>query len=75
MVRNDIQFALRAAMVARGLGVQHPTRRKPDQKLTTEMALEWFGGIQVVFVRMPGTEWTRTTPELCLEAHDILALL
>ena len=39
------------------------------------MALEWFGGIQVVFVRMPGTDWTRTTPELCLEAHDILALL
>ncbi|MCB9765445.1 MAG: IS1634 family transposase [Alphaproteobacteria bacterium] len=75
MVRNHLQFTLRARMLERGEGIMHPFRKKEDLKLTTEMALEWFGGIHVVFVSIDQQPWRRTAPELCAEALDILKLL
>lgn len=75
MVRNYLQFTLRARMRDRGEGIMHPFRRKRDDRLTAEMALEWFNGIQIVYVKLPGTDWTRTAPKLCDEALEILALL
>ena len=75
MVRNFFQFTLRARMKQRGRGIKHPFRKKEDDNLTTEMALVWFDGINVVFVKLPGIDWTRTTPTLCDEARDILQLI
>ncbi len=75
MVRNHPQFTLRAQVRTRGVGVQHPFRKKEDFKLTTEMALESFGGVQVVFVSLENAPWQCTVPELPDEAVDILSLL
>ena len=75
MVRNHLQFTLRAAMKERGRGVLHPFRKREDFKLTTEMALEWFAGVQIVFVSLDGGPWRRVVPQLREEAADILLLL
>jgi transposase len=75
MVRNYIQFTLRAEMKRRGRGIRHPFRKKVDDNLTTEMALVWFDGAQSLAVRMPGTDWTRRPTRLTEEALDILQLL
>ena len=75
MVRNYLQATMRSAASERGLGVKHPFRKKPDLKLTTEMAMEWFGAVWVVFVSLDGETWRRTTPTLRAEAKDVLELL
>ena len=75
MVRNFIQFTLRAEMKKRGRGVRHPFRKKPDDNLTTEMALVWFDGVMTTFLRMPGTDWTRRPTKLSEHARDVLQLL
>lgn len=74
MVRNFIQFTLRARMKDRGRGVTHPFRKKPDDNLTTEMALVWFEPILSTFVRLPGASWRRTPVQFKDEALDILDL-
>lgn len=75
MVRNHLQFTLREGMRIRGKGLLHPFRRKEDFKLTAEMAMEWFGGVQIVFVAIGDQPWTRMSPELPAEALDVLGLL
>jgi transposase len=75
MVRNYLQATMRSAARARGVGVMHPFRKKADLKLTTEMAMEWFGAVWVAFVSLDGETWRRTTPTLRAEAKDVLTLL
>ena len=75
MVRNFVQFTLRRQMKRRGRGVLHPFRKKPDDNLTTEMALVWFDGVMTTALRMPGTDWTRRPTKLHQQARDILQLL
>ena len=75
MVRNHIQYTLRSGMRERKRGVDHPFRKKEDQKLTTEMAMEWFGEIQSVLFADPGGQWTRLAPTLRPQALDLLGLL
>ncbi len=75
MVRNFIQFTLRGEMKRRGRGVRHPFRKKPDDNLTTEMALVWFDGVMTTALRMPGTDWMRRTTRLSEHALDVLQLL
>ena len=75
MVRNYIQFTLRAKMKNRGWGVRHPFRKKPDDNLTTEMAMVWFDGVVANSLRTPGTDWSRRPPTLSEDARDILRLL
>jgi transposase len=75
MVRNFIQFTLRAEMKKRGRGVRHPFRKKPDDNLTTEMAMAWFDGVVATSLRMPGADWKRRPPLLSEDARDILGLL
>ena len=75
MVRNFIQFTLRGGMKKRGRGVRHPFRKKPDDNLTTEMALVWFDGAMTTALRLPGTQWTRRPTRLSEHALDVLQLL
>jgi transposase len=75
MVRNFIQFTLRRAMKKRGRGLRHPFRKKPDDNLTTEMALVWFDGVMSTALRLPGTDWTRRPPKLSEHALDVLQML
>lgn len=75
MVRNFIQFTLRRKMKQRGRGVRHPFRKKPDDNLTTEMALVWFDGVMTTSLRLPGTDWTRRPTRLSEHALDVLQLL
>lgn len=75
MVRNFIQFTLRAAMKERGRGIKHPFRKADDAKLTMEMALVWFAPMVSTFMRRPGGEWRRGPPTFQPEALDILSLL
>lgn len=75
MVRNFIQFTLRAEMKRRGRGVRHPFRKKPDDNLTTEMAMVWFDGVMTTMLRMPGTDWTRRPATRSEYALDVLQLL
>jgi transposase len=75
MVRNYIQFTLRRQMKERNRPVRHPFRNKPDDKLTTEMALVWFDGVTSLALRMPGAAWKRRPTKLPDEAVDVLELL
>jgi hypothetical protein len=75
MVRNYVQFTLRAAMKDRGKGILHPFRKKRDDNLTTEMALVWFEGVIATSVRQPGGPWVRQPPKLSEPALEVLALL
>jgi hypothetical protein len=75
MVRNYVQFTLRAAMKDRGRGILHPFRKKADDNLTTEMALVWFEGVIVTSVREPGGPWVRQPPKLPEPALEVLELL
>ena len=75
MVRNFIQFTLRAEMKRRGRGVLHPFRKKADDNLTTEMALVWFDGVMTTSLRLPGTAWKRRPTKLSDQARDVLQLL
>ena len=75
MVRNFIQFTLRAEMKRRGRGVRHPFRKKPDDNLTTEMAMVWFDGVMTTMLRTPGNDWTRRPAKLSEHALDVLQLL
>ena len=75
MIRNHIQYTLRQGMRERNRGVDHPFRKKEDQKLTTEMAMEWFGEIRSVLFADPTGQWTRLAPTLRPQALDLLGLL
>jgi transposase len=75
MVRNYIQFTLRAAMKDRGQGILHPFRKRPDDNLTTEMALVWFEGVIATSLRQPGGPWVRQLPKLPEPALEVLELL
>ena len=75
MVRNYVQFTLRAAMKERGRGILHPFRKKADDNLTTEMALVWFEGVIATSVRQPGGSWVRQPPKLPEPALEVLELL
>jgi hypothetical protein len=74
-IDTGIQFTLRSEMKRRGRGVRHPFRKKPDENLTTEMALVWFDGVMTTALRMPGTDWMRRTTRLSEHALDVLQLL
>jgi len=76
MVRNYIQFKLRAALRDRKETLPHPFTKKEVGKLTTEMAFEHFAGVLSVSVaeandRPP----TRQHPQLRPPAQRIVALL
>jgi hypothetical protein len=75
MVRNYIQFTLRREMKERRRAVRHPFRNKPNDKLTTEVALVWFDGVTSFALRMPGTASKRRPTNLPDEALDVLELL
>jgi hypothetical protein len=75
MVRNYVQFTLRAAMKERGNGILHPFRKKPDDNLTTEMALVWFEGVIVTSLSQAGGPWVRQPPRLPEPALEVLELL
>ena len=62
-------------MKKRGRGLRHPFRKKPDDNLTTEMALVWFDGVMSTALRLPGTDWTRRPPKLSEHALDVLQML
>jgi hypothetical protein len=62
MVRNYVQFTLRAAMKDRGKGILHPFRKK-------------FEGVIATSVRQPGGPWVRQPPKLSEPALEVLALL
>ncbi len=59
----------------RGRGIKHPFRKKEDDRPTTETAPVRFDGLNIVLVKLPGMDWTRTTPALCDEERGILGLL
>lgn len=75
MVRNFIQFTLRNQMAARELTLLHPFAKKPETKLTTEMAMAWFMGVQSVQVSIDGGPWRRSAPKLQDTAQQIIDLL
>ena len=73
--RRELALDGLAGHLRRGRGVRHPFRKKPDDNLTTEMALVWFDGVMTTKLRMPGTEWTRRPTTLSEYAQDVLQLL
>ena len=62
-------------MRERNRGVDQPFRKKEDQKLTTEVAMEWFGEIRSVLFADPTGQCTRLVPTLRPRALDLLGLL
>ena len=48
MVRNTLQFRLRQTLAERGETLPHPFTKQPEARLTAEMALEHFRGLQSV---------------------------
>jgi hypothetical protein len=58
MVRNFVQYRLRAAMKGEARPVAHPLRRRRlGDNLTIEMAMVWFDGVTSKPLRTDGGEW------------------
>ncbi|MEM6929732.1 MAG: IS1634 family transposase [Myxococcota bacterium] len=60
MVRNSIQATMRRQLAERNETLPHPFTKKPESKLTTEMAFEHFGGLLTQVVTLG--EHTRRMP-------------
>lgn len=75
MVRNFIQFSLHGALAKSDGGIRHPYTKKVERRLTTEMAMAWFMGIQSMRLSIAGSPWTRQTPRFRDTARQILDLL
>ena len=76
MVRNFVQYRLRAAMKKEAKSVAHPLRRRRlVDNLTTEMAMVWFDGATSISLRTDSGEWRRRPTKLAEAALEILALL
>ena len=73
MVRNYIQATMRAELATRGETLPHPFTKKPEPRLTTEMAFEHFGGLLTQLVRL-GEESRRMPVRLSAPARKVLAL-
>ncbi len=75
MVRNYIQFTLRANMRKRDLTLPHPFTKKQETKLTTEMAFVWFAEIQAIHVSDALGQTVRVRPRLREPARLIMELV
>jgi len=75
MVRNYIQFTLRAELRGRDETLPHPFTKKEVNNLTTEMAMNHFMGVSSIQVSIEGGPFRRTAPKLSQPALRILELL
>lgn len=73
MVRNYIQAKMRREMESRGEVLPHPFTKKPEPRLTTEMAFEHFGGLLTQVVQL-GEHIRRMPVQLSEPAHQLLGL-
>jgi len=73
-VRNYWQFTMRRAARAAGEKILHPFTRRPVTNLTAEMAMEHFGGMQVLRLRVDGV-WRRAKREVPETGRQILRYL
>ena len=73
MVRNYIQAKMRAELAARNETLPHPFTKKPEARLTTEMAFEHFGGLLTQIVQL-GEERRRLAVPLSEPAKKLLDL-
>lgn len=74
MVRNYWQFTMRTAARVAGEKIVHPFTRRPVANLTAEMAMDHFGGLQVVDLQL-NDAWVRSPLELADTASQILRYL
>ena len=76
MVRNYLQYRLRAAAERKNEPPMHPFRRKPDPKLTIEMAFAWLEMHCSSRIRLgPDQPWIRPRPAIKPEALHVIGLL
>jgi len=75
MVRNLWQYQMRAAARAAGEKILHPFTRRPVANLTAEMAMEHFGGMQTLRLRLDTGRWARRPLPLTAVASQILGYL
>lgn len=73
MVRNYIQAKMRAELAERGETLPHPFTKKPEARLTTEMAFEHFGGLLTQVVTL-GDHRRRMPIQLTDPARKLLSL-
>jgi transposase len=75
MVRNYWQFQMRKAAQDAGEKIMHPFTKRPVSNLTAEMAMEHFGGMQTLQLRLEGGPWRRIPGRLPEVALQILGYL
>jgi transposase len=75
MVRNYLQFTLRASLEEQEETLPHPFTKKQENNLTTEMAMEWFAEVVIVHTAFGDGPLTRNAPLLRAPALRILGLL
>jgi hypothetical protein len=75
MVRNYWQFQMRKAARDAGEKIMHPFTKRPVSNLTAEMAMEHFGGMQTLQLRLEGGPWRRIPGRLPEVALQILGYL
>ncbi|MDP2317230.1 MAG: hypothetical protein Q8P41_30365 [Pseudomonadota bacterium] len=75
MVRNYWQFQMRKAARDAGEKIMHPFTKRPVSNLTAEMAMEHFGGMQALRLRIEGGPWRRVPGRLSEVALLILGYL
>ena len=73
-VRNYWQFAMRGAARTAGEKIMHPFTKRPVTNLTAEMAMEHFGGMQTLRLRLDGV-WHRATRKVPETGAQILRYL
>jgi len=73
-VRNLWQFTMRSAARAAGEKIAHPFTKRPVSNLTAEMAMEHFGGMQTLRLRLDGA-WQRTPKQASEIGRQILGYL
>lgn len=73
MVRNYIQATLRSELQRRGETLPHPFTKKPEARLTTEMAFEHFGAVHTQLVTL-GDQSRRMPVRLSDPAVHLLTL-
>ena len=75
MARNFIQYRLRGELRRRRETLPHPFTKKEEPKLTFEMAMNWFMGINATKVSINDSPMVRAEPTLPPTAVRILSLL
>lgn len=75
MVRNLWQFQMRRAAREAGEKIEHPFTKRPVANLTAEMAMEHFGGMLTLRLRLDGGDWRRVPRPVSAVGLQILGYL